>query len=84
MRAQLADLLTYRESKEPVSSLQEKIVPHVGIQEMPDREVTLFFDGSYRRVSKEGRIGFVIYDAEGKEVCAEHFEDGRIHRNNEA
>ena len=67
MRAQLADLRTYREPKEPVSSLQEKIVPHVGIQEeMPEREVTLFFDGSYRRASKEGRIGFVIYDVERK------------------
>ena len=68
-----------------MSSLQEKIVPHARIQEeMRDREVTLFFDGSYRRVSKEGRIGFVMYDAEGKEVCAEHSEDGRIHRNNKA
>ena len=34
-------------------------------------------------MSKESRIGFVIYDVEGKEVCAEHSEDGRIHSNNE-
>lgn len=33
---------------------------------------------------KEDRIGFMIYDAEVKEVCAEQSEDGRIHSNNEA
>ena len=85
MRAQLTDLITYREPKELMPTLQGNIVPHAAIeQEMPDKEVTLFFYGSYRRGSKEGSVGFVVYDVQGKEVCVEHVQDGQMHSNNEA
>ena len=53
-------------------------------QEMLDKMVTLFFDGSYRRGSKEGSVGFVVYDVHRKKVCAEHVQDGKIYSNNEA
>ena len=64
MRVQLAYLLTYMEPKELVSTFQEKIVPYAGVQkEIPDKEVTMFSDDSYKRMSQEGSIGFVVYDA---------------------
>lgn len=51
------------------------MVPHTWIpKEMPDQEVSLFFDGSFKRLSQEGSIGFVIMIWEARRYVPNTFK----------
>ncbi|MCO5554272.1 hypothetical protein L7F22_007800 [Adiantum nelumboides] len=80
-RANLADLLTYKENpllvKEEVVRRVDEEVPQISNAHV------LFFDGSYKKSHDPPSGGIALYDPEGKLVCKRGFKLD-MHSNNEA
>ena len=81
MRAELADLLTYRESlhEEDLSKLRDAL-PEPDIEDA----FTLFFDGAYRKATNLAVGGFILRNPNGEVVHAEGISLPNVNTNNEA
>lgn len=69
IRANMADMLTYKEVQmktQRAKDVEKSVVLNTTMHaKLEDREGTLFFDGSFKKIINKGSVRYVFFNKEG-------------------